>query len=170
MFQNCLNSKVFNDDLDSGKTKSTIHNIFMQQIKWPSLKCILHKHFYLLVWKSIQNDEEQCLFYWDSALGCQVYQDSDMQIGGLLTSHSRHNREFTQPRRQRQQERHKFAYLTVKNNRFSRFARAFFIFGHSADVLVLSTTWNDLFCSCEDDVSTWWKMFNFVFLSLKRWF
>ena len=29
---------------------------------------------------------------------------------------------------------------------------------------------NDLFCSCEDDVSTWWQMFNFVFLSLKRWF
>ena len=38
--------------------------------------------------------------------------------------------QFTQPRRQRQQERHKFAYLTVKNNRFARFARAFFIFGH----------------------------------------
>ena len=69
-----------------------------------------------------------------------------------------------------QQERHKFAYLTVKNNRFARFARAFFIFGHSADVLVLSTTWNNLFCSCEDDVSARWQMFNFVFLSLKRWF
>ena len=50
------------------------------------------------------------------------------------------NREFTQPRRQRQQERDKFAYLTEKSNRFARFARAFFIFGHSADVLVLSTT------------------------------
>ena len=33
-----------------------------------------------------------------------------------------------------------FTYLTVKNNRFARFARAFFIFGHSADVLVLSIT------------------------------
>ena len=79
-------------------------------------------------------------------------------------------REFTQPWRRREPERHKFAYLTVKNNRFACFARAVFIFGHSADVLVLSTTWNDLFCSCEDDVSTWWQMFNFVFLSLKRWF
>ena len=49
-------------------------------------------------------------------------------------------REFTQPRRRRQQERHKFACLTVKNNRFARFARAVFIFGHSADVLVLSAT------------------------------
>ena len=64
----------------------------------------------------------------------------------------------------------KFAYLTTKNRGFARFARAFFIFGHLADVLVLSTTWNDLFCSCVDDVSIWWQMFNFVLLPLKRWF
>ena len=32
------------------------------------------------------------------------------------------------------------------------------------------TTWNDLFCSCVDDVSIWWQMFNFVFLCPKRWF
>ena len=37
-------------------------------------------------------------------------------------------REFTQPRRRRQQESHKFAYLIVKNNSFARFARAFLIF------------------------------------------
>ena len=37
-------------------------------------------------------------------------------------------------------ERHKFAYLTMKNNSFARFARAFFTFGNFADVLVLSTT------------------------------
>ena len=79
-------------------------------------------------------------------------------------------RELRQPWRRRQQEHHKFAYLTMKNNRFARVARAFFIFGHFADVLVLSTTWNDLFCSCVDDVSVWWQMFNFVFLPLKRWF
>ena len=79
-------------------------------------------------------------------------------------------RELKQPRRRRQQERHKFAYLTMKNNTFARFARAFFIFGHLADVLDLSTTWNDLFCSCPDDVSMWWQMFNFVSLTLKRWF
>ena len=35
-------------------------------------------------------------------------------------------------------------------------------------VLVLSTPWNDLFCNCVDDVSIWWKMFNFV-LFLKCW-
>ena len=64
-------------------------------------------------------------------------------------------RELNQPRRRRQQERYKFAYLTRKHNRFARLARAFFIIRHFADVLVLSTTRNDLrlFCSCVDDVS-----------------
>ena len=78
-------------------------------------------------------------------------------------------RELTQPRRGRQQGRHKFAYLIVKNNSCARFARAVF-FWHFADVLVLSATWNDLFCSCVDDVTIWWQMLNFVFLSMKRWF
>ena len=54
----------------------------------------------------------------------------------------RHNlkRELTQPRRRRQQERHKFAYLTMKNNSFARFARAVFIFDISQTFLVLSAT------------------------------
>ena len=63
-------------------------------------------------------------------------------------------RELTQPRRRLKQVRHKCAYLTMKNNTFARFARAVFIFVHFAEVLVLSTTWNDLFCCCVDDVST----------------
>jgi len=50
------------------------------------------------------------------------------------------NRELKQPRRRQQQKAHKFAYLTMKNSIFARFARAFFIFWHFADVLVLSTT------------------------------
>jgi len=58
----------------------------------------------------------------------------------------------------------------MKNSIFARFARAYFIFWHFADVLVLSTTWNDPFCSCVDDVSIWWQMFNFVLLCPKRWF
>ena len=58
----------------------------------------------------------------------------------------------------------------MKNSIFARFARAFFIFWHFVDVLVLSTTWNDLFCSCVDDVSIWWQMFNFVLLCPKRLF
>ena len=79
-------------------------------------------------------------------------------------------RELKQPRRRRQQTPLKFAYLTMKNNTFARFARAFFIFWHFEDVLVLSTTWKYLFCSCVDDVSIWWQMFNFVLLCPKRWF
>ena len=58
----------------------------------------------------------------------------------------------------------------MKNSIFARFARAFLIFWHFEDVLVLSTTWNDLFCTCVDDVSKWWQMFNFVPLCPKRWF
>ena len=38
------------------------------------------------------------------------------------------SRELKQPRRQRQQKPHKFAYLTMKNSIFARFARAYFIF------------------------------------------
>ena len=78
------------------------------------------------------------------------------------------NRKLKQP--QRQQKPHKFAYLTMKNSIFARFARAFFIFWHFKDVLVLSTTWNDLFCSCVDGVSIWWQILIFVFLCPKRWF
>ena len=37
-------------------------------------------------------------------------------------------RELKQSRQRRQQEPHKFAYLTMKNSIFARFARAFFIF------------------------------------------
>ena len=88
----------------------------------------------------------------------------------LWQSANTSNRELKQPRQRRHQERHKFAYLTIKNNSFARFACAFFIFSHFADILVLSTTWNDLFCSCVDDLSIWWQKFNFVFLSLKGWF
>ena len=57
-----------------------------------------------------------------------------------LRAEKRAIRELKQPRRRRQQERHKFAYLTMKNSSFARFARAFCIFGHLADVLDLSTT------------------------------
>ena len=81
-----------------------------------------------------------------------------------ISHHAQSNRELKQPRRRRQQKPHKFAYLTMKNSIFARFARAYSIFWHFEDVLVLSTTWNDLFCSCLDDVSIWWQMFNFVFL------
>ena len=57
-----------------------------------------------------------------------------------------------------------------KKSIFARFARAFFIFWHFVDVLVLSTTWNYLFCSWVDEESIWWQMFNFVFLCPTCWF
>ena len=83
-----------------------------------------------------------------------------------------HIRELKKPRRRRQQKPYKFAYLTMKNSIFARFARAYFIFWHfdHEDVLVLSTTSNDLFCSYVDDVSIWWQTLVFVFLCPKHWF
>ena len=89
----------------------------------------------------------------------------------VATFRETHIRELKKPPRRRQQKPHKCAYFTWKNSILARFARAFFIiFRCFEDVLVLSTTWVDLFCSCLDDVSVWWQMFHFVFLSLKRWF
>ena len=48
--------------------------------------------------------------------------------GVAAVVYAKSTREFKQPRRGRQQKSHKFTYLTVKNNSFSRFARAFVIF------------------------------------------
>ena len=48
-------------------------------------------------------------------------------------------REFEQQLQRRHKEHHKFAYLTMKNNSFARFAHAIFISVHFADVIVLST-------------------------------
>ena len=45
---------------------------------------------------------------------------------GILTKTN--IRELKQPRRRRQQKPHKFAYLTMENSIFARFARAYFIF------------------------------------------
>ena len=93
------------------------------------------------------------------------------QTIGMDPSHSSgtqaDNRELKQPRPRRLHERHKLAFLTLKNITFPRFAGAIFIFVHFAEVLVLSMTWDDLFCSCVDNVGTWAKIFN-SFLSPKR--
>ena len=61
-------------------------------------------------------------------------------------------------RQRRHKERHKFAYLTMKNNSFACFAQAIFISVHFADAIVLSTKWNDLFWSCGDAVGIPWRM------------
>ena len=96
---------------------------------------------------------------------CSVLRQTGKRLGS-----ERVNRELKQLWRRRQPKPHKFTYLTMKNNSFARFARAFFIFWHFEDVLVLSTTWNNLFCSCVDDVNIWWQMLNFVLLCPKCWF
>ena len=54
-------------------------------------------------------------------------------------------------------------YLHVLHMHFS-------FFDVLEDVLVFSSTWNELFWSCVDDVSTWWQMLIFLFLCPKRWF
>ena len=77
-------------------------------------------------------------------------------------------RELKQPRRRRQQKPQKFAHSAVKNSIFARFARAFFISWNFVDVLVLSATWNDQFCSWVDNVSAWWQMFNFALCPKRR--
>lgn len=40
----------------------------------------------------------------------------------------------------------------------------------SKPFLSFSTTWNDMFCCCVDDVSPWRHIFNLVLSALKRWF
>ena len=70
---------------------------------------------------------------------------------------------WKQPRRRGQHEPHKFAYPTVKKKKnFARFARAFFIFAHLVDFLVLMK-WPNLRLSGREN-------FVAVFLFRKRWF
>ena len=76
--------------------------------------------------------------------------------------------ELKQPQLRWRQERQNFAHFTMKNSSFPLFARAILVFVHFTHVLVLSMTWNDLLCSCVDDVSTWRQIFNSFFLSPNR--
>ena len=82
-----------------------------------------------------------------------------------------HSSELKQPRRRRQQERQKFAYLTTENNSFARFARVFFIFFLTFCKLPRSShdvKWPVLqLCGRPEHIG--WQMFKFVFSFLKRW-
>ena len=42
------------------------------------IKVPMKRFFYYFIRKSFQNDEEWCLFYCDSTLGCRVVQDFDL--------------------------------------------------------------------------------------------
>ena len=66
---------------------------------------------------------------------------------------------FKKARSRRERKRPKFACLAMKGSCFSRVGTCIFHF----------CTWH-VNCSCVDDVSIWWQMLIFVFLSLKRWF
>ena len=54
----------------------------------------------------------------------------------------------------------------VLHGLFVRFSSLYF----SKPFLSFSTTWNDMFCCCVDDVSTWRHIFNLVLSALKSWF
>ena len=84
-----------------------------------------HESFLLLLQKTPTNPafdlSRSPMFYWKKieSAHCLLHSPPPLELN---------NRELTQPRRRRQQESHKFAYLIVKNNSFARFARAVFIF------------------------------------------
>lgn len=59
-------------------------------------------------------------------------------------------RELNQPRRRRDQKHHRFAYLTMKNDRFARLARS--LFNCTFSIRSRSMTWNDPLCSCVNHV------------------
>ena len=63
-------------------------------------------------------------------------------------------REVKQQQRRRQQERHKFAYLLCKNNKFTRPARAFITFVHFFAIVSKKTRWNSQIWGVIKNVST----------------
>ena len=79
------------------------------------------------------------------------------------------SRELKQLRRQRQQKPHKFAYLTMKNIIFARFARAFFIFWHFALTFSFFLR-REMTCFAVvcNDVSIWWQMFKLTYVSTRK--
>ena len=107
---------------------NTAHKVAIKYF-WPTstLSSSLLKHFFLVDLLSPECSRSNCAgagASWNTA-----HVESICPLQG-------DNRELEQPRqrRRRQQERNKSAYLIMKNNSF---ARALFIFGHFADVLVL---------------------------------
>ena len=129
------------------------------------LKSNLISDIFGLHWKWVYS---RALKQWWRQRQCQKTMIWLVERGQIVVLHERHAlehflwpslpnniRELKQPGQGRQQNPHKFAHLTMKNSIFARFARAFFIFWHFEDVVVLSSTWNDLFCSCVGDESIW---------------
>ena len=59
--------------------------------------------------------------------------------------------------------------ICIFNNEKLYFCKLHVNFPFMHNFIVLSTSWNDLFFRSEDHVSTWQRIFRFVFLYLKRW-
>ena len=54
-----------------------MHTVWKNSVS-PPFKVYMKWIFYYRIRKSFQNDEEWCLLYCDSTLGCQVVQDFDL--------------------------------------------------------------------------------------------
>ena len=113
----------------------------------------------------LQACESRCCF-----AGCVKDCRTNFTTFSAMTTQS-NNRELKQPRRRRQQKPHKFAYLTMKNSIFARFARAFFIFWHFEDVNSRSfydVKWHVLLsCGRREHMLT---SIQFCLLMSQRWF
>ena len=142
------------------------------------------RFFATMFWRSLPNDDVKfsyLRFWWQRELVTEnlslcLYmktmrtKQAKVHLAYFVQRDQHGIRELKQSRRRRQHKPHKFAYLTMKNSIFARFARTCLIFWHFEDVFVLSTTWSDLFFRCVDDASKWLQMFNFVHSCPKRWF
>ena len=112
------------------------------------LNCVTcWKNVRLILFKNVPSDFKKINTFFFLLLSCgQLYVVVFLKSGWWInrslvaeiiqtTLYSRDNAllegSLKQPRRRRQQKPHRFAYLTMKNSIFARFARAFFIFWHS---------------------------------------
>ena len=122
---------------------------------WNSMNCFEN----LLLWVALTAKPQICVFallfaeYVKfaelSVARLSLYSGVPVAVAFVFTLGS-----VKQSRRRQQQKPHKFAYLTIKNSIFARFARAVFIFWHFEDVLVLSATWNLQFCGRREHMMT----------------
>ena len=103
-------------------------------------------------------------------IGLKTKQNGKIKKNSTFSSWRVANMELKQPRGRRQQKSHKFAYLTMKNSIFARFARAYFIFftfGRRSrsfydvkwPVLQLCGRREHMMSiwAYDDDVSIWWS-------------
>ena len=130
---------------------------------WTRVKNECNPDLFTSLWGRKQQRNQQ---KWTNARGKRAKRVKHPKLLFFIANYAPSSsiRELKQPRRRQQQNPHKFACLTMKTIFLHALHVHFSSFWHFEDVLVLSTTWNEMFFSCVDDVSIWWHMFNFVFL------